>query len=86
MHTRIGDIVPNNAFPRTTGSCDLSHTPSTAVQEITSEMKEAEKLGVSVEKLRAMKAYAQKLHRKHPKMKMDRLQRKVADHFKIKFT
>jgi hypothetical protein len=42
--------------------------------------------GVSAEQLKAMQDYAKKLKRNAPGMKPARLQRKVAEHFKIKLT
>lgn len=36
------------------------------------------------EKLKAMQEYAAKLRRNSPSMKPERLQRKVAEHFKVK--
>jgi hypothetical protein len=36
------------------------------------------------EKLKAMQDYAKKLRRNSPNMKMERIQRKVAEHFKVK--
>lgn len=44
----------------------------------------AAKIGVSVERLLEMRAYTKKLKLKWPKMKGDRIQRKVQEYFKVK--
>lgn len=44
----------------------------------------AAQVGMSVEQLRAVNAYTRELRIKFPHMKPDRLQRKVAEYFKIK--
>lgn len=41
---------------------------------------------VPEQKIKEMQEYARKLRKKFPHMKPDRLQRKVAEHFKIKLT
>lgn len=48
------------------------------------ELRTAANLGVSLDRLKEIKQYTAYLHRKHPQMKPSRLQRKVAEHFKIK--
>lgn len=46
----------------------------------------AKKIGVSVERLLQMREYAAKLKKQFPHMKENRIQRKVAEYFKIKLT
>lgn len=46
----------------------------------------AKKIGLSVERLLEMRNYTAKLKKQFPKMKEARIQRKVAEYFKIKLT
>ena len=50
------------------------------------EQAEASRLGITVEKLIALKTYAARLHKKYPHKGKSWLQRKVCEHFKIKLT
>lgn len=56
-------------------------TPATPKQQLPAE---AQPTGIPPEKLRAMQDYAKKLRRNSPTMKMERIQRKVAEKFKVK--
>ena len=46
----------------------------------------AKKIGVTVERLLEMRSYTAKLKKQFPHMKESRIQRKVAEYFKIKLT
>jgi hypothetical protein len=50
----------------------------------THEEKEAEKLGVTLAKFKAMQEYAAQLVRQEPRMKKSRVRRKVAEKFNLK--
>jgi hypothetical protein len=71
-------------------SCDLGYTGSD--EELNKEVKTelADKLlytngeEVPKERIAQMQEYAKKLKKKHPQFSDKRLQRKVADYFKIK--
>ena len=60
------------------GSCDLGFVNESKPLTTTEGNIVPEEL------LEKMKAYAKELHRKHPQMKPKRLERKVAEYFKIK--
>lgn len=53
-------------------------------QKLNAENLEAEKLGLTAERLQEIKEYTAALKAIFPHFKPDRLQRKVAQHFKIK--
>lgn len=67
--------MQNDQLKQRPGSCDIS-IPET--QEKKTGMEQ-----LSPERIEEMKAYARKLRLKNPKMKPDRLKRKVADYFNI---
>lgn len=60
------------------GSCDIPNV----IPETASKASDVNTL--PAEKLEAMKNYAKELHKKHPKMKEQRIMHKVAEKFKIK--
>lgn len=64
-------------------SCDLSMPMLKPKPELE---QTAETLGITPEKLKSMREYAAKLKKKFPRMKDNRIQRKVAEQFKIKLT
>lgn len=46
----------------------------------------ARKIGITPERLLEMREYTKMIKKKYPHMKPDRLQRKVAEYFKVKLT
>lgn len=56
-----------------------------AKQQVLTNEERAAKMGITVERLQEMQAYAAKLRRQHPQFTEARLQRKVGEYFKIKF-
>jgi hypothetical protein len=57
-----------------------------AAEEREKHKGEADKLGITPEKLLAMKNYAKQLMRSDPRMKTPTVRRKVCQKFKIKLT
>lgn len=80
MRENTPQLETGNKKPET--GCDNTYQPRDHVAE--SIMGEITQL--PPEKLEAIKNYAVRLRKKHPHMKPLRLQRKVAEHFKIKLT
>lgn len=80
MIREIGSTIQNNELSKIKGGCDLG----AQVQECDATKGREELPGVPPEKVAAMKAYAMKIKKNSPKMKSERLSRKVAEHFKVK--
>jgi hypothetical protein len=57
-----------------------------AKEMITAEQASADRMGITIERLRQLRAYAETLHKKYPHMSEERVQRKAAEYFKIKLT
>jgi chromosomal replication initiation ATPase DnaA len=55
-----------------------------AKQKLIEESQKARRLGITINRLREIEAYTASLRKKHPHIKPDRLQKKVAEYFKIK--
>lgn len=77
--------------PNYAASCKMSWEPPVerTVNENAPKVKltddeHAAAIGVTTEKLLKMRAFANDLRRRNPKMKEDRIKRKTAEYFKIK--
>lgn len=64
----------------------LSEADHKKMAKVNELYETAKKIGVTPDKLAAMRKYSAELKRKFPHMKTNRIQRKVAEQFKIKLT
>jgi hypothetical protein len=84
----VGAVIGNRQLAQSPSRGGCNYTPQPAIAEPVKEKSadelEAEKLGVSVSKLIAMRRYARQLRGMYPKMNVNKIQSKVALKFNIK--
>jgi hypothetical protein len=84
MQTPKSPIVPDRRMPAHIAAAYPDEQRPNKIDAAMREQLAAERMGITVARLREINAYAGKLRKKFPHMAPSRLQRKVCEYFKIK--